>query len=139
MKEYGLLNQTISFQIFERLSFTNFAWSILEYFVPFYQRLWDNVQLERWQSLCCSLQNISLYLGIKLTQHQRSVLLFGRQKIGGFLRPFVAITSSFSCFAREPLTGLLFVFSSSFSKPSESAEAGSFSLAHFPTAYLSFW
>ena len=139
MKEYGLLNQTISFQIFERLSFTNFAWSILEYFVPFYQRLWDNVQLERWQSLCCSLQNISLYLGIKLTQHQRSVLLFDRQKIGGFLRPFVAITSSFSCFAREPLTGLLFVFSSSFSKHSESAEADSFSLAHFPTAYLSFW
>ena len=107
--------------------------------VPFYQRLRDNVQLERWQSLCCSLQNISLYLGIKLTQHQRSVLLFDRQKIGGFLRPFVAITSSFSGFAREPLTGLLFVFSSSFSKPSEFAEADSFSLAHFPTAYLSFW
>ena len=35
LKGYGLLKQTISFQIFERLFFTNFTWSILEYFVSF--------------------------------------------------------------------------------------------------------
>ena len=29
-----LLKQTISLQIFSRLSSTNFTWSILEYFVP---------------------------------------------------------------------------------------------------------
>ena len=35
LKWYGLLRQTISLQIFWRLSFTNFTWSILEYFVPY--------------------------------------------------------------------------------------------------------
>ena len=35
LKGYGLLKQIISFQIFERLFFTNFTWSILEYFVSF--------------------------------------------------------------------------------------------------------
>ena len=34
MKWYGLPQQTISLQIFSRLSSTNFAWSILEYFAP---------------------------------------------------------------------------------------------------------
>ena len=35
LKGYGLLKQTISLQIFLRLSSTNFTLSILEYFVPF--------------------------------------------------------------------------------------------------------
>ena len=35
MKWYGLLTRNISLQIFQRLSFTNFTWSILEYFVPY--------------------------------------------------------------------------------------------------------
>ena len=34
-KRYGRPQQTISFQIFQRLSSTNFTWSILEYFVPY--------------------------------------------------------------------------------------------------------
>ena len=33
---YGLLKQTIPLQIFQRLSSTNFTWSILEYFVPYF-------------------------------------------------------------------------------------------------------
>ena len=33
LKGYGLLEQTISLQIFQKLSSTNFIWSILEYFV----------------------------------------------------------------------------------------------------------
>ena len=32
---YGLLRKTISLQMFERLSSTNFTWSILQYFVPY--------------------------------------------------------------------------------------------------------
>ena len=35
MKRCGLLRQTISLQIFQRLSSANFAWSILEYFYPY--------------------------------------------------------------------------------------------------------
>ena len=35
LKGYGLLKQTISLQIFQRLSSTNFTWSILEQFVPY--------------------------------------------------------------------------------------------------------
>ena len=35
LKWYGLLKQTISLQIFYRLSSTKFTWSILEYFVPY--------------------------------------------------------------------------------------------------------
>ena len=34
LKWYGLLRQTVSLQIFERLSSTNFTWSILEYLDP---------------------------------------------------------------------------------------------------------
>ena len=34
-KRYGLRKETISLQIFLRLSSTNFTWFILEYFVPF--------------------------------------------------------------------------------------------------------
>ena len=34
LKGYGLLKQTISLQIFYRLSFANFTKPILEYFVP---------------------------------------------------------------------------------------------------------
>ena len=34
LKWYGLLKRTISLQNFQRLSSTNFTWSILEYFVP---------------------------------------------------------------------------------------------------------
>ena len=35
LKSYGLPKQTISLQIFKRLSSTNFTWSTLEYFVPY--------------------------------------------------------------------------------------------------------
>ena len=35
LKGYGLLQQIISLQIFQRLSSTNFTWSILEYFVSY--------------------------------------------------------------------------------------------------------
>ena len=34
LKGYGVPKQTISLQIFQRLSATNFTWFILEYFVP---------------------------------------------------------------------------------------------------------
>ena len=34
LKSYGLPKQTISLQIFKRLSSTNFTWSILEYLDP---------------------------------------------------------------------------------------------------------
>ena len=35
LKWYGLLRQTISLQIFKKLSSSNFTWSILEYFFPY--------------------------------------------------------------------------------------------------------
>ena len=40
LKGHDLLKQTISFQIFQRLSSTNLTWSILEYFVSFAH--WDD-------------------------------------------------------------------------------------------------
>ena len=43
LKEYGLLKQTISLQGFQRLSSTNFIWSIFEYFVPYVKSLSHNL------------------------------------------------------------------------------------------------
>ena len=33
LKDYGLLKQTMPLQIFQRVSSTNFTWSVLEYFI----------------------------------------------------------------------------------------------------------
>ena len=35
LKGYGLFKHTVSLQIFQRLSSTNFTWSTLAYFVPY--------------------------------------------------------------------------------------------------------
>ena len=45
LKWYGLLRQTISLQIFLRLSSTNFAWSILENFVSYMRQ--DQISFSR--------------------------------------------------------------------------------------------
>ena len=59
LKNYGLLKQTILLQIFQRLPFTNFTWSILEYSVPYipsYMRYImtniGNIPFDNLQQIC---------------------------------------------------------------------------------------
>ena len=55
MKGYGLLKQTISLQILQRLSFTSFTLSILEYFVTYISQGSDytsELLFRRFQLVC---------------------------------------------------------------------------------------
>ena len=46
LKQYGLLRQIMSLQIFKRLSSTNFTWFILEYLDPYL--LFENFDIEQF-------------------------------------------------------------------------------------------
>ena len=73
LKGYGLLNHTISLSSLQRLSSTNFTWSILEYFV-LYVLQWTPAVTGLILNSTLFIQMVSRYTYLKYFSHHCSTL-----------------------------------------------------------------